>query len=160
MSGANSRSFRIDHVALDEGIVFRTAEIEQESNVAIYDLLQENQFKPAGSSGGPYHIFLRMADDRLMLEVRLEDGVEHGRVALALSPFRRVLKDYRALCDSYYVAIREASPARIEAIDMGRRGLHDEGSTLLQERLTGKIEMDFATARRLFTLISVLHMKG
>jgi uncharacterized protein (UPF0262 family) len=95
-----------------------------------------------------------------MFDLRLNDDSEHGRILLSLTPFRSVLKEYHQVCQTYYAAIREAHPARIEAIDMGRRGLHDDGSQLLRERLKGKVEMDFATARRLFTLISALYLKG
>jgi uncharacterized protein (UPF0262 family) len=160
LSKAGHPIFRIDGITLDEAMARRTPELEQECNVAIYDLLEKNHFRPRGSAGGPYHLMLAVAENRLVFDMRLSDGAEHGRVGLSLTPFRRVLKDYRELCDSYYVAVREAPPARIEAVDMGRRGLHDEGSRLLRERLTGKIEVDFDTARRLFTLISVLHLKG
>ena len=105
-------------------------------------------------------MILATAESRLVFDVRLQDLSEHGRVLLSLTPFRRVLKDYHQVCQTYYAALRAATPQRIEAIDMGRRGLHDEGSNLLRERLEGKIEMDFDTARRLFTLISALYLKG
>jgi uncharacterized protein (UPF0262 family) len=160
LSEADPPIFRIDGISLDEAIAHRTPELDQECNVAIYDLLDKNHFQPKGSPGGPYHLMLALAENRLVFDIRLTDGAEHGRVGLSLTPFRRVLKDYRELCDSYYAAVKEAPPSRIEAIDMGRRGLHDDGSRLLLERLTGKIEVDFSTARRLFTLISVLHLKG
>jgi len=160
LSNANPPIFRIDGITLDEGIARSTPELDQECNVAIYDLLDKNHFRPRDSAGGPYHLMLAVAENRLVFDIRLTDGAEHGRVGLSLTPFRRVLKDYRELCDSYYAAVKEAPPSRIEAIDMGRRGLHDDGSQLLRERLTGKIEVDFSTARRLFTLISVLHLKG
>jgi uncharacterized protein (UPF0262 family) len=103
---------------------------------------------------------LATVENRLVFDVRLTDGKRHGRVVLSLTPFHRVLKDYQALCQTYYAAVREAQVARLEAIDMGRRGLHDEGAELLRERLRGKIELDFATARRLFTLISALCLKA
>jgi len=158
--GAASPNFRIDAITLDDTTVPpRSPEIEQERNVAIYDLLAANHFRPAGSAGGPYHLVLGIAEDRLVFEMRLADGADHGKIALSLTPFRRVLKDYLAVCESYYAAIREAPAARIEAIDMGRRGLHDEGSNLLIERLSGKIAVDFETARRLFTLICALALK-
>ncbi len=159
MSKANPPVFRIDGITLDETMARRTPELEQECDVAIYDLLEKNHFRPKGSAGGPYHLMLAVAENRLVFDIRLTDGIAHGKVGLSLTPFRRVLKDYRELCDSYYAAVREAPPMRIEAVDMGRRGLHDDGSQVLRERLTGKIEVDFATARRLFTLISVLHLK-
>ena len=159
--GTAAPNFRIDAITLDDTTVApRSPEIEQERNVAIYDLLAANHFRPEGSPGGPYHLVLGIAENRLVFVVRLSDGSEHGKVALSLTPFRRVLKDYLAICESYYAAIREAAPAHIEAIDMGRRGLHDEGSHLLIERLAGKIAVDFETARRLFTLICALALKA
>ena len=115
---------------------------------------------PVGSDGGPYRLRLSVEENRLIFDIRLEGDEEHGKVMLSLTPFRRIIKDYFLICESYYDAIKSAAPAQIEAIDMGRRGLHNEGSTLLKERLSGKIDMDFDTARRLFTLICVLHIKG
>jgi uncharacterized protein (UPF0262 family) len=150
--------FRIDAVTLDRKTwPHRAPEIEQERKVAIYDLLGENHFHPKGSAGGPYHLVLRVAENRLVFDVRLSDGSAHGRVLLSLTPFKRVLKDYFAVCESYYAALRE-TPSRLEAIDMGRRGLHDDGARLLRERLEGKIAIDFVTARRLFTLICALSL--
>jgi uncharacterized protein (UPF0262 family) len=122
--------------------------------------LEENHFAPKGSPGGPYHVILATAESRLVFDLRLADDREHGRVLLSLTPFRRVLKDYHQVCQTYYAALAAALPQRIEAIDMGRRALHDDGSNLLRERLNGKIEIDFFTARRLFTLISALYLKG
>ena len=151
-------NFRIDGVTLDDAtLARRSPEIEQERKVAIYDLLGENHFHPKGSKGGPYHLILGVADNRLVFDVRLSDGSEHGRVILSLTPFRRLLKDYIGLCESYYAALHEA-PARLEAIDMGRRGMHDDGARLLHERLEGKISIDFLTARRLFTLLCALSL--
>lgn len=138
----------------------RSREIADERKVAIYDLLAGNHFRPRGSSGGPYHLVLGIAESRLVFDIRLADGSRHGRVQLSLTPFRRVVKDYLGICQSYYAALRGSPPARIETIDMGRRGLHDEGSHLLRERLKGKIDVDFETARRLFTLICALHLKA
>jgi uncharacterized protein (UPF0262 family) len=153
--------YRITAITLDErSVVRRTREVDQEREIAIYDLLEENSFEPAGSPGGPYQLILGSEENRLVFDIRLEDGSEHGRIMLSLSPFRRVIKDYFVVCESYFAAIRTAPPSQIEALDMGRRGLHNDGSTLLQERLKGKIEIDFDTARRLFTLICVLHLKG
>jgi uncharacterized protein (UPF0262 family) len=157
---ASNSSFRIVSIRLGEGIGRHSPEIEQEKHIAIHDILEENRFEPKGSPGGPYHLILAAADDRLILDVRLHDESEHRRIFLSLTPFRRVLKDYHQLCQTYYAAIREAPPSRIEAIDMGRRGLHDDGSHLLRDRLNGKIEMDFDTARRIFTLISALYLKA
>jgi uncharacterized protein (UPF0262 family) len=153
--------FRLIAIELDErSVVRRTREIEQEREIAIYDLLEVNSFAPAGSAGGPYRLVLAVEENRLVFDVRLETDEEHGRIMLSLTPFRRVIKDYFLVCESYFKAIRNAPPAQIEALDMGRRGLHDEGSELLRERLKGKIEVDFDTARRLFTLLCVLHLKG
>ncbi len=153
--------FRLAAITLDErSIVRRTREIEQERDIAIYDLLESNSFRPEGSHGGPYDLMLGIEENRLTFDIRLGDGAAHGKVMLSLTPFRRVVKDYFLICDSYFKAIRTAPPSQIEALDMGRRGLHDEGSKLLQERLAGKIDIDHDTARRIFTLICVLHLKG
>ena len=153
--------FRLASVELDERtLVRRTREIEQEREIAIYDLLETNSFVPRGSAGGPYRLVLAVQENRLVFNIKLESGDAHGRVMLSLMPFRRIIKDYFLVCESYFKAIRNAPPAQIEALDMGRRGLHDEGSELLRERLKGKIEVDSDTARRLFTLLCVLHLKG
>jgi uncharacterized protein (UPF0262 family) len=153
--------FRISAITLDESsIVRRTREIEQERDIAIYDLLEGNSFRPEGSQGGPYKLVLGVEENRLTFDMALEDGTAHGKVMLSLTPLRRVIKDYFLICESYYKAIRHAPPSQIEALDMGRRGLHNEGSELLRERLKGKIEVDHDTARRIFTLICVLHLKG
>lgn len=158
---AEGDTFRMSAIVLDESsIVRRTREIEQERDIAIYDLLETNSFRPEGSPGGPYKLTLGVEEGRLTFDIRLEDGSEHGRVMLSLTPFRKVIKDYFLICESYYKAIRLAPPSQIEALDMGRRGLHDEGSVLLRERLKGKIGIDHDTARRIFTLICVLHLKG
>jgi uncharacterized protein (UPF0262 family) len=154
-------AFRLSGIHLDERtIVRRTREIEQERDIAIYDLLESNSFRPEGSHGGPYQLILSIEENRLVFDIHLDDNADHGKVMLSLSPFRKVIKDYFLICESYFKAIRHAPPSQIEALDMGRRGLHDEGSVLLRERLTGKIEVDHDTARRLFTLICVLHLKG
>ena len=154
-------SFRLSSITLDERtIVRRTREIEQERDVAMYDLLESNSFAPAGSQGGPYRLVLGVEENRLTFDIQLEDSTQHGKVMLSLTPFRSVIKDYFLVCESYYKAIRHAPPSQIEALDMGRRGLHDEGSKLLLERLKGKIAIDHDTARRIFTLICVLHLKG
>lgn len=152
---------RISKVSLDERtVVRRSAEVEHERAVAIFDLIEENSFSPAGRDGGPFSLHLSIEENRLVLDIRTEDENPVGRILLALGPFRRVVKDYFTVCESYYAAIKTASPSQIEAIDMGRRGLHDEGAELLRERLAGKIEIDGNTARRLFTLICVLHIRG
>ena len=153
--------FRLVAVSLDERtLVRRTRQIEQEREIAIYDLLEANSFSPKDSQGGPYRLVLAVEENRLVFDIRLEDDSAHGKVMLSLTPLRKVIKDYFLICDSYFKAIRHAPPSQIEALDMARRASHNEGSTLLKERLAGKIEVDFDTARRLFTLICVLHLKG
>jgi uncharacterized protein (UPF0262 family) len=152
---------RIVEISLDERtVVRRSADVEHERAVAIYDLTEENFFRPVGDDSGPYNLHLSIAENRLMFDIRSDAGAPVARVTLPLLPFRRIVKDYFAVCESYYEAIRTASPSKIEAIDMGRRGLHDEGCEILRDRLEGKIEIDFDTARRLFTLICVLHIRG
>lgn len=153
---------RIAKVTLDEAsVVRRSPEVEQERSIAIFDLVQENRFAPNGCRPGPYSLHLAVEENRLMFDIRLEDdGEQLKQVALSLSPLRSMVKEYFLICESYYQAIKNAPPSRIETIDMARRGIHDEGSELLRERLQGKIEVDFATARRLFTLVCVLHLKG
>ena len=156
-----SDRFRICHVTLDESAIIRLSpDIEHERKVAIFDLLEGNHFAPVGSPGGPYHLHLAIEETRLVFDVRTEDGKPHGKVILALSPFRKLVKDYFTVCESYFQAIRKAPPSQIEALDMGRRALHNEGSDVLRERLAGKIDIDFDTARRLYTLICVLHLKA
>lgn len=152
--------FRLTQVHLDEGVGSGlSADIEHERKVAIFDLLEENYFEPVGARRGPFHLDLGLADNRLVFDIRHENGAPVGKIALSLSPFRRIVKDYFLICESYYSAIRSAPPAQIEAIDMGRRGLHNEGSELLRERLKGKVEVDHDTARRLFTLVCALHLR-
>jgi len=152
---------RIAKVTLDERtVVRRSPEVEHERAVAIFDLIEENHFAPVGDHGGPYSLHLGIEENRLVLDIRDQGDEALGKVILALSPFRRVVKDYFTVCESYYHAIKTASPSQIEAIDMGRRGLHDEGAVLLRERLAGKIDLDSNTARRLFTLICVLHIRS
>ena len=153
--------FRLSAITLDEhSVVQRSRAIEQEREVAIFDLLEANVFKLEGSPGGPYQLALGMEENRLVLDIRLEDGAAHARVLLSLTPLRKTVKDYFLVCESYYKAIRTAPPHQIEALDMARRTLHDEGARELQVRLEGKIETDFDTARRLFTLVCVLQMRG
>lgn len=154
-------NFRLSSITLDErSVVYRSRAIEQEREVAIYDLLEKNRFRPEGSSGGPYRLTLGLEENRLVLDVTLEDGAPHGKVLLSLMPLRKVVKDYFLICESYYKAIRTAPPHQIESLDMARKTLHDEGAAELQKRLDGKIETDFDTARRLFTLVCVLQMRG
>ena len=151
---------RLVRVDLDERSLARaTADIEHERKVAIYDLLDENVFEPIGAPPGPYALHLSIVEGRLVFDVRTEDDAPIGQLHLSLSPFRKVVKDYFMLCDSYYDAIRNAAPAQIETIDMARRSMHNEGSELLRERLDGKLRLNHQTARRLFTLICCLHMK-
>lgn len=148
-------------IQLDEKtMVRRAAEVEHERAVAIYDLLEENYFALNGDFTGPYNLHIRLEDNRLIFDVRAEDGIPLTLVPLPLKTFQSVVKDYFMICESYFAAIKKSTPSQIEAIDMGRRGLHNEGSELLRERLHGKIDIDFDTARRLFTLICVLHIRG
>jgi uncharacterized protein (UPF0262 family) len=151
---------RIVKVTLDERtVVRRSREVEHEREVAIYDLIEDNRFAPVGDHNGPYSLALAIVENRLVFDIHSGEGPLR-KVSLALGPFRRVVKDYFTVCESYYAAIRRASPSQIEAIDMGRRSLHNEGAELLRERLAGKIDIDANTARRLFTLICVLHIRG
>ncbi len=157
--------FRIAHIALDEEtILWRNADVEQERRVAIYDLIEENTFKPVRSAErgaqGPYRLQLAVQDGRLAMMIADKDEAELETLLIGLARFRRPIREYFAICDSYYQAIRKATPAEIETIDMARRGIHNNAAELLLERLEGKVETDFATARRLFTLICVLHIKG
>jgi uncharacterized protein (UPF0262 family)/protein-tyrosine-phosphatase len=138
----------------------RNTEIEHERAVAVYDLLEQNSFTPVGHSGGPYDLHLGVVDNRLMLDIRAHDGKPVIIFGLSLSPFRRVIRDYSIVCESYYAAMQSQSLTQVEAIDMGRRAVHNEGAELLIERLDGKVEIDRDTARRLFTLIYVLRTAG
>jgi uncharacterized protein (UPF0262 family) len=152
---------RIVKLTLDERtVVRRNADVEHERKVAIFDLLEGNSFSPSDCAEGPYHLHLSIVENRLQLDIRDQLDVTLTMLALPLTPFRRVVKDYFEICETYYSAIKTASPSRIEAIDMARRGLHNEGSELLRERLAAKVEVDLDTARRLFTLICVLHIRG
>jgi uncharacterized protein (UPF0262 family) len=153
--------FRLAAITLDEkSVVQRSRAVEQEREIAIYDILEANVFKPEGSGGGPYHLTLGLEENRLVLDIALEDGTAPGRMTLSLTPLRKTMKDYFLVCENYYKAIRTAPPHQIEALDMARRTLHDEGATELQKRLKDKVETDFDTARRLFTLVCVLQMRG
>ncbi|MFQ6018550.1 MAG: UPF0262 family protein [Kiloniellaceae bacterium] len=155
------RRKRIVDITLDErSVTRRSPDVEHERAVAIYDLIEDNVFAPAGHDGGPYNLHLSIAENRLRFDIRDDADAPITTVSLALPPFRRIVKDYFAVCESYFEAIKTASLSKIEAIDMGRRSLHDEGSELLRDRLDGKIELDLDTARRLFTLICVLHIRG
>jgi uncharacterized protein (UPF0262 family) len=152
---------RLVAVTLDEASIGRSnPDVEHEREVAIYDLLERNLFAPVGHAGGPYALHLSVDGNRLVFDIRLQDGTPVVAHLFSLTPLRRIVKDYYMICDSYYQAIRTATPDKIEAIDMGRRGIHNEGSQILLERLEGKVDVDLDTARRLFTLICVLHWKG
>ena len=157
---------RLIEVALDEtGLAPPTPEIEQERRVAIYDLLEANRFAlPAREDRrappGPYRLTLAIRERRLVFRLATEDAETAGEFHLSLTPFNQVVKDYFQICESYFDAVKRLPASQIEAIDMGRRGIHNEGSRILLERLKGKVETDMATARRLFTLICVLHFKG
>ena len=150
----------VDIQLLEKTAVRRRPEAEHERKVAIFDLIEANHFAPAVAHPGPYKLVLSAEETRLIFDIRAPDDAELARVPLALQPFRGLVKDYFKICESYYQAIKGATPSRIEAIDMGRRGLHDEGSRLLQSELAGRVEIDHDTARRLFTLLCVLHIRG
>src|ERR1700761_2559308 len=150
---------RLQSVVLDEASLSSASrDQEHERQVAIFDLIEENSFQPEGAPGGPYDLKIALVDNRLAMDIS-GPNYQHT-LLLSLSPFRRVIKDYFMICESYYDAIRNSTPQQIEVLDMGRRGLHNEGSTLLRERLGGKVTTDMDTARRLFTLICALHWRG
>jgi uncharacterized protein (UPF0262 family) len=152
---------RIIDITLDEHtVVRRNADIEHERATAIADLLESNSFAPASGRRGPFNVHLAIEENRLNLDIRSAADGSSETVVLPLAPFRRIVKDYFIVCESYYEAVRGGRLGQVEAIDMGRRGLHDEGSTLLMERLADKVAIDHDTARRLFTLICVLHLRG
>jgi uncharacterized protein (UPF0262 family) len=156
---------RIIDVTLDERtILWRSADIEQERRIAIYDLLEDNHFAPqrvhADGYAGPYKLQLSVEEGRLALAIKRADDTPLETIVLGLARFRRPIRDYFAICDSYYQAIRASTPAQIETVDMARRGIHNDSAELLRTALEGKIDVDFDTARRLFTLICVLHIKG
>ncbi|WP_264211485.1 UPF0262 family protein [Leisingera thetidis] len=157
---------RISHIELDDrNLPPPTPEIEQERKVAIYDLIEENSFtlpsrEDRDLPDGPYHLGLAIRDKRLVFDINTETGEKAAEFHLSLSPFRQVVKDYYQICESYFTAVKTMPPSQIETIDMARRGIHNEGSRVLQERLEGKAEVDTDTARRLFTLICVLHFGG
>lgn len=152
---------RLVAVELDEESIARsTPDIEHERAVAIYDLIEDNEFEPLGDDAGPYRLRLSLVEKRLVFSVASEGGDPVVTHILSLTPLRKVVKDYFLICESYFEAIKTATPSQIEAIDMGRRGVHNEGSRILMERLEGKIRVDMQTARRLFTLVCALHWKG
>ncbi|VXC96799.1 UPF0262 family protein [Sphingomonas sp. 8AM] len=156
---------RIIDIELDERtILWRSADIEQERRIAIFDLIEDNHFAPqreqSDGYAGPYRVKLGVEEGRLAIHIAREDGTPLETLVLGLARFRRPIRDYFAICDSYFQAIRQSTPAQIETVDMARRGIHNEAAELLRERLDGKIAIDFDTARRLFTLICVLHIKA
>jgi uncharacterized protein (UPF0262 family) len=159
---ASPATATIIDLTLDERTVIRRSpDIEHERAVAIFDLLEENMFRLVEQpDAGPFHLNLSLEDNRLLLDIQTPAREPIDRVMVPLATFRRIVKDYFMICESYYTAIKRATPSQIEAIDMGRRGLHTEGSEMLRERLAEKIEIDLPTARRLFTLICVLHIRG
>ena len=152
---------RIVHIELDERTVLRRSpEVEQERAIAIFDLIEENAFTPVGSEGGTFHLHLSIENGRLIFDVRDTAEQPVDEISLSLMPFRQVVRDYFLICESYFDAIRHLTPSQIETIDMARRGLHDEGARFLLDRLEERVQLDSQTARRLFTLICVLHMRG
>jgi len=158
---AGDSKSRLVAITLDEkSTATSNPNIEHEREVAIFDLLEANSFALEGRDEGPYSLNLAIVEDRLVFTVGNETGDTIVTHMLSLTPLKRIMKDYFLVCESYYAAIRTAPPSRIQAIDMGRRGLHDEGSRVLLERLAGKITVDLDTARRIFTLICALHWKG
>ena len=161
MSEESTKNDRLVAIHLDDSLNRAPSpDIEHERKVAIYDLIECNRFRVEGHDAGPYALNLSIVDNRLVFEIVDSSHHNCAVIGLALSPLRRIVKDYYLICESYYQAIRTATPSQIETIDMARRGLHNEGSTTLMERLTGKIDLDFDTARRLFTLVCVLHWRG
>ena len=156
-----SEKQRIVNIFFDEkSLVRRAAHVEHERKVAVYDLLEDNHFAPVGDDRGPYTLHLGIENNRLVFDIRTEGGDKLDRFTLPLNSFRKIVKDYFIVCESYFEAIKTAPPSRIEALDMGRRGLHNEGSDILRDRLEGKVDIDKRTARRLFTLICVLHIRA
>lgn len=164
MTSSESEQGSQNHIVdiqLDEASIGRNSpEVEHERQVAIFDLLENNSFELEDGKPGPYKLRLAIVEKRLAIEVSDEEGVPLNTFLLSLSPLSKLIKDYFLVCESYYEAVRTSPPSRIEALDMGRRALHDEGGQILTHRLQGKIKTDRETARRLFTLISALHWKG
>lgn len=156
----NASPHRIAQVTLDEKTVIRrNSDVEHERAVAIADLLEQNSFVPKSGVAGPFNLHLSIAEERLVLDVRDAGNKPLERLTLSLAPFRGLVKDYFLVCESYFSAVKTADPSRIEAIDMGRRSLHNEGSQLMRDKLADTVELDFNTARRLFTLLCVLHIR-
>lgn len=160
-AGGDELRSRLVDVILDEASISRsTPDIEHDRAVAIYDLIEENTFHPVGQAPGRFILRLGVIEKKLVFEITGEGGGAVATHVLSLTPLRKIVRDYDMICESYYQAIRHATPSQIEAIDMGRRGVHNEGSAILMERLEGKIDLDLQTARRLFTLVYALHWKG
>lgn len=156
-----SKKYYINNIQLDEkSLALRAPHVEHERNVAIFDLLDENYFKPKSNLNGPFELHLSIEENRLIFNILLESGATIDRFTLPFNLFRSIIKDYFIICESYFDAIKNAPPSRIEALDMGRRGLHNEGAEILRDRLFGKVDIDMRTARGLFTLICVLHIKA
>ena len=156
MAGPDQQRACLIDVELDDTIGRSTPDVEHERAVAIFDLIEENSFCPVDDTGpGPYRLKLSLVEARLVFAISRENGEDVVTHILSLTPFRRIVKDYYMICESYYEAIRNATPSQIEAIDMGRRGLHDEGSQTLKDRLSGKIDVDFGTARRPMSIASI-----
>lgn len=152
---------RIANINLDKtSVISLSPQVDHERKVAIFDLLEDNCFDPVGLASGPYSLILMIEDNRLVFDVRSENDEELGKFNLPVGTFRRIVKDYFMICDSYYEAIKRSSPSQIEAIDMGRRGLHNEGAEILKEKLADKVTINETTARRLFTLVCVLHIRA
>ena len=151
----------ISDIELDEkSVIRRSPQVEHERKVAIFDLLEENSFSLRNGNAGPYQLKLRIEDNRLIFDLRDDNNQYLSDISLPIRAFRRIVKDYFLICDSYFEAIKTKTPSQIEAIDMARRGLHNEGADLLQERMAEHVDMDMQTARRLFTLICVLHIRA
>ena len=160
-SNASTNQWQIADITLDEHtVVRRNADIEHERAVAILDLLEKNHFAPVSGHGGPFHLHLAIEDNRLSMVVRSVSRDSSETILLPLASFRGIIRDYFMVCESYYEAIRHSRLPQVEAIDVGRRSLHDEGSALLMDRLAEKVAIDHDTARRLFTLICVLHLRS
>ncbi len=152
---------RIANINLDKtSVISLSPQVDHERKVAIFDLLEDNCFDPVGLASGHYSLILMIEDNRLVFDVRSENDEELGKFNLPVGTFRRIVKDYFMICDSYYEAIKRSSPSQIEAIDMGRRGLHNEGAEILKEKLADKVTINETTARRLFTLVCVLHIRA
>ena len=152
---------RIANINLDKtSVISLSPQVDHERKVAIFDLLEDNCFDPVGLASGPYSLILMIEDNRLVFDVRSENDEELGKFNLPVGTFRRIVKDYFIICDSYYEAIKRSSPSQIEAIDMGRRGLHNEGAEILKDKLADKVTINETTARRLFTLVCVLHIRA